>query len=413
MTDTLQPDSLGQGPQTPPVTMDANDWWHRGIAEEAKSNLADAMSYYQAALVLDPSHLGARANLGRLQYRNPDQPFLDEVNRRARFDVSEVLIEVRNPCNYRCFYCVAAGHNNVPVKRFDFAKIESVYRQIQSKLIVTSLECGGGEPTVHPEFPTLVRLCSEFGPVSFPTNNSQNPRRWLPEDTAKRLLIRAAVHPEAEEHLDRYIENARYLIDHGCDFRSIYISHPTRLARIPEYREMFAKAKVPFTPISFLGEYNGKRYPHAYTEEEKRMIGLSEDTRGWEHKVEPHVTRIRNFRGIPCLAGYRSIYITKDGAVRRCTFDGRPLNAPLKEALPCGVKKCGCGLFLEKLNVMESVDYHNYWGQKADLAPIDTEWMEPFAEQLGYKSANDATAKEFVRRYDALMEAYGKDEFPE
>ena len=40
------------------------------------------------------------------------------------------MLEIRNPCNYRCYYCIAAGHNNTPVQRFDLERIERVYSRI-------------------------------------------------------------------------------------------------------------------------------------------------------------------------------------------------------------------------------------------------------------------------------------------
>ena len=54
--------------------------------------------------------------------------------------------------------------------------------------------------------------------------------------------------------------------------------------------------------------------------------------------VEPHTTRIRNFRGIPCIAGRSHIYLANDGSFRRCVFDQeRVLDRPLDSAEPCGV----------------------------------------------------------------------------
>src|SRR5207247_8321112 len=120
------------------------------------------------------------------------------------------------------------------------------------------------------------RICSSHGAVSFPTNNSQNPARWLPKETARRIYIRSALHPESEPNLDRYVNNARYLIDAGCEFQSLYIAHPTRIAKIPEYREIFGRHGLPFTPVAFIGQYKGRPYPHSYSEEEKRLVGLEE-----------------------------------------------------------------------------------------------------------------------------------------
>jgi MoaA/NifB/PqqE/SkfB family radical SAM enzyme len=389
-------------------------YFRAALAEEELGNRDAAISNYKSLLALDPSHVGAIAGLGRLRFIPPDQPFLEEVRKRTSVDVCAVVIQVRNPCNYRCFYCVAKGHNNEPVERFDLERIDKAYSQIRSTVIGTQFDCGGGEPTVHPQFPELVRICSSHGAVDIPSNNSQDPKRWLPRETARRIFIRSAVHPETEPKLDRYLRYARYLIDAGCQFQALYIAHPTRVAKILEYRDLFSKQGVPFQPISFIGSYEGRLYPHSHTEEEKRLIGLEEETRYWYHRIEPHTGRIRNFRGIPCIAGYRYIYITKDGEFRRCLWDPeRVLEGPLDKPEPCGVKKCGCGMWLDKLNAVETVYTHNFYGVMVGAEPIPTDWMEPLAHSLGYGGSETAMTVESIRMYDSLMAAYGKDEFPE
>jgi organic radical activating enzyme len=386
------------------------------LGAEEHGDREAAISRYKSVLAADPSHVESIAGLGRLRFIPPDQPFLGELRRRAPVDACEIAIEVRNPCNYRCFYCVAAGKNNEPVQRFDLDRIEKAYEQIHAKLVVTTFECGGGEPTVHPQFPELLRICSRHGAVSFPTNNSQNPARWLPRETARRIYIRSALHPESEPNLDRYVNNAQYLIDAGCEFQSLYIAHPTRIAKIPEYRELFSRHGLPFTPVAFIGQYEGRSYPHSYSEEEKRLVGLEEESRYWLHKIEPHTTRIRNFRGIPCIAGFRSIYIKCDGSLRRCMYDEeRILKAPLQASEPCGVSNCGCGLYLEKLNSVESVGFHAGWAAIAGVEPLGIDWeaMDSLARSLGHEGHDEAMAAEGIQMYDTLMKAYGKDEFPE
>jgi organic radical activating enzyme len=392
---------------------DAIRQYSTALGAEERGDIEAAVRHYRAAVRLDPGNTEAVAGLGRLRFVEPPQPFNDELRRRAPVDVCQVVVEIRNPCNYRCFYCVATGKNNQPVQHFDLPAVERAYSQIDAEVIFTSYDCGGGEPTVHPQFPGLLRICAARGAVDFPTNNSQNPERWLPRDVAGRMLIRATLHPEAEPDIDRYLRHARYLIDAGCDFQSLYIAHPTRIAKMAQYAERFAEYGVPFTPISFMGWYEGRSYPHSYTEEEKHLVGLAEDDRFWAHKIEPHVTRIRNFRGIPCIAGYRSIYVLPDGRIRRCVYDGRSLPAPLQQPEPCGVNHCGCGLFLDKLNTIQTLGSRNFWGQKVGLPWIATEWMDAAANSIGHPGASEALAAEGVAMYDALMAAYGKDEFPE
>jgi organic radical activating enzyme len=391
----------------------ATEAYQKGKEAEKIGDLEGALEHYRNALRQDPKHMLARSRMGRLRFKQPAQPFMDEFRKRVPPDSAELLIEVRNPCNYRCFYCVAAGHNNEPVKYLDLGAIEKAYDHLTQKFVVTSLECGGGEPTVHPQFSALVELVARYGVVSFPSNNSQNPERWLPKVNAHRIFMRSALHPESEANMERYVRNARYLIDRGVVFYGTFIAHPSRMDKVEEYRNYFAKVSVPFTPVAFIGEYQGKHYPHAYNAEEKKIVGLDQPSRYWLQKIEPHVTRIRNFRGIPCVAGHRSIYITKEGSLRRCMYDlDRVLEKPLDKSEPCGVGSCGCGMLLDKINSVDTFAIYDPW-RKADLPAIDISWMRPFARTLGYSEPDDAIATEMRAMYDALMDAYGKDEFPE
>jgi MoaA/NifB/PqqE/SkfB family radical SAM enzyme len=387
-------------------------FYAQGQQAEKLGMVAQAIACYQIALKLNPAHGDSIAALGRLRFAAPEQPYMNELRSVLRDNVSEVTIEVRNPCNYRCSYCVAAGHNNVPVQMFDFEPIKAFYEGLKDNLIVTALECEGGEPTVHPQFPELIRMISSYGAVSFPSNNSQNPERWLPKETASRLVIRSSLHPQAEEDLPKYLKHARYLLDAGVHFTTTFVSHPSRMDKIADYKKQFAEAGVPFTPVGFIGLHDGKKYPNMYTDEEKALIGLTDSSRYWMHQIEPHVTRVRRFRGIPCLAGYQSFYLTNKGTIRRCAYDKRPLDGPLKEAKPCGVKICGCGLQLEKLNSLNTGEFFNSWASIAGAKPLDINF-DKMAQNHGYENVNEAMTKEQILMYDALMAAYGKDEFIE
>ena len=352
------------------VAVIADGYYRQGLSAEARGDLSAAIAAYQQAVSASPSHVDAIAALGQLRFVAPEQPLLSEIRKVSTPRVCEVTLEVRNPCNYRCFYCVAKGHNAEPVQYLQLDKIEEIYARVVADLIVTSLECGGGEPTVHPQFPELARVASKYGAVSFPTNNSQNPERWLPKETAKRLLIRSTLHPESEDNLDRYLKNARYLLDAGCQFVATFIAHPTKIAKIKGYQQLFQSHGILFRPVPFIGEYEGKRYPHAHTDEEKRLVGLDQPSRSWTDRIEPHTTRIRNFRGIPCIAGSQSLYISGKGELRRCLYDLQPIEKPFDSAKPCGVKTCGCGLFLDRLNVVSGISFYNYWAEFVGL-PCD------------------------------------------
>ena len=138
----------------------------------------------------------ARYRLGQLRFDPQAQPFLAAVRERAPIDMTEVVVEIRNPCNYRCFYCVAHNQNNTPVQQFDLEAVDRALARPKAESVVISLECGGGEPTVHPQFAELAAILTRYGVLSFPSNNSQDPKRWLPKANPERIFMRSTLHPE-------------------------------------------------------------------------------------------------------------------------------------------------------------------------------------------------------------------------
>lgn len=213
-------------PPIPSHKMQAHIAYAIGTQAEAANELDKAKQAYMFALRSDPTYTQAIARLGHLRFVEPAQPILGGLRKETPDVPGIITVQVRNPCNFRCFYCAAKGHNNEPVERFDLDamkaqldKIKIFYDSINVPFIVCDLECGGGEPTVHPQFKALMELLSNYGAVSFPSNNSQDPKRWLPQERTQRLLVISCLHPEAEANIDRYLKNARYLLDQGCWFQ--------------------------------------------------------------------------------------------------------------------------------------------------------------------------------------------------
>jgi hypothetical protein len=376
-----------------------------GEAAEASGDVGAATEHYRAALRFDPSHLEAIVGLGRLCFVPPKQPLLDEMKRRSPpRDYCGVVIAIRNPCNYRCSYCVGAGQNNTPVMMLDFDRLKAHFDSVGDVAIGTSFECGGGEPTVHPQFSELLRFCAKYGSVDFPTNNSQDPRRWLPLGVGRRLQIRGALHPQGESNIQKYLDYAKFLGDAGCRFRCDFIGHPLRLDKIEYYSDLFAKHEIPLIVIPFIGSYRGRSYPYSFTTEEKALMepyAPQDSAWGTYVRISGAVNRIRNFRGIPCLNGYNYVYIDSSHTMHRCVYDERPMSGRMKRPEICNVKHCGCGIPLENLNNSET----EFWPKLAELNGM--------AQTLGHDSAEAGVAAEYVQMYDAMMSAYGKEEFPE
>lgn len=264
----------------------------------------------------------------------------------------EIVIALRGLCNYNCHYCVT--HHEIEKQNlFKLDLLSTMYASLD-RFIVTSFECGASEPTLHPQIKELISLAALYGAVSIPTNNSIPPERWLPESTAHNVLVRAALHPQGELNLELFIQNLLSAKKMGANVRCVYVAHPSRLDKVDEYQSKFKKHDIPVELVAFRGEYQGRNYPESYTTSERVLLGL--DTQDWYARLHSEII-CREFAGIPCLAGYLSLYIGKDGELHRCENDRSVLDRPYDRAIPCPMKWCDCGLLLEELNTLS----HGHW----------------------------------------------------
>jgi hypothetical protein len=311
----------------------------------------------------------------------------------------EILFGMRGLCNYSCDYCIAqyGPHQQKPVL-YDLAWLEQLLVTSAARgdgFIVSSLECANSEPTVHPQFPNILDLLTRFGAVSTPTNNSIPIYRWLPT-YPERLSVRAALHPQGEQHLDKFIGRAKRMEDVGVDVTVIYVLHPNRVERAKGHMERFAEEGLSFLPQAFHGEYQGKHYPAEHSAEERELLGMDQASTYWYHRLHLEMT-IRDFQGIPCVAGWRSLHVSPPHNLRRCTHDLQLLEEPYREAVSCPVSKCGtCGLWLEEVNTLTPW-FWNGWRRLAG-------WPELPAPPVD----NDAEYRTRLAIYWDLMDRYGK-----
>ena len=299
---------------------------------------------------------------------------------------------MRGPCNYSCFYCVA-GNVSEKVSLHSLRKLREIYESLGS-FTVTSLECGGSEPTIHPQIRDILEICVGYGMVSVPINNSIPPEKWIPKTHPERVHVRAALHPQGERKLDLFLERLLRTRDTGATVRVVFVAHPERLGKIEEYRNYFANRQVAVEVAPFQGECRGKKYPDSYTQEERSVMHI--DVAGWYHRLLPDMV-VRDFSGIPCLAGFRSLYIGPDDRIRRCLYDPVILQSHYDRPMPCNVKYCGCGLLLKELNTLDN-SFWSYWHNLAGMKPPPpSEPMNP-EEQYQEKKAI----------YWSIMIRYGK-----
>jgi len=314
----------------------------------------------------------------------------DEVSPDINKDC-EVTIAIRCGCNYKCSYCVSNNIKDI-FQEIDLQKIETIYKNLNAGFVLSILECGASEPSIHPRMKELLSLISDFGMISIPTNNSIDCDKWLPKEKANHFYIRCALHEQSEKKLDGFLGRVDKIKEYGAHLCILYVARPDRIDKIDQYKLLFKDHK--FIPYPFVGIYEEKNYPEAYSEKEREILGLNNQNTAWLNRLFVE-TNIRNFKGIPCFAGNRSIYIDPEGNLRRCFYDTKILNNVLKKPAPCVVDNCGCGFLLEELNTLD-VFFFNTWRRFLNL-PV---YRDP--------RTSDEIFCENKAKYWELMERYKK-----
>ncbi|OGS41668.1 MAG: hypothetical protein A2506_06565 [Elusimicrobia bacterium RIFOXYD12_FULL_66_9] len=128
---------------------------------------------------------------------------------------------------------------------------------------------------------------------------------------------------------------------------------PPFLTRLAQLRDAFQEAGFPFSTMVFQGEHNGRRYPDAYTPEERRLIeGAIGGAPERQEAERDYRLDARSTRGKLCHAGRVYANVKADGRVFRCGQDAFGLKAlgnlfdedfRLHDAArPCPYERCSC-----------------------------------------------------------------------
>jgi len=225
-------------------------------------------------------------------------------------------------CNLKCPYCIAAWTER-PVD-FDaerFNRIADKLMEAPYRLVVR-LGVEGEIFLSSDILDGVVRLSHHprTEGVSFSTNLVVPWKRiepFLDRVDASRLGMGVTLHDTQIDDIDGFFDKVKRVHDRGALVFVGYVALPDRFPQIREYKARLDDMGVPF----ILNEYNGamesRPYPAAYTAEDRAFLR----EHFWsEHYYDMLVER-KNPRGRHCLAGYRYIYIGKDGTMLPCGME--------------------------------------------------------------------------------------------
>ncbi len=249
-------------------------------------------------------------------------------------------------CNLNCKYCF--DHDKDIKKTGEVPKINipSLIRTLNKTNKIFKINfVGGGEPFL---IPNLIEACKEITKkhyVSFQTNLTSIKIKELCERiNPKRVThIHTSLHIKELERLNlmnRLIENFQLCMERGFNIYAREIAYPPLASEVKEYTKFFKENNIELIFSHFVGVYNGKKYPAAYTKEETKIFGFD-----YKKSVETHKQT-----GKLCNAGYNAGIVDTQGNIIRCSKVKENLgniyqDIKFKDNLfKCSIEFCGCPL---------------------------------------------------------------------
>jgi MoaA/NifB/PqqE/SkfB family radical SAM enzyme len=279
-------------------------------------------------------------------------------------------------CNYSCEYCVVGQYNKSELKHNfnveQYLKIIDAIIQLPFSISIRVGVCG--EFFLSKDLIEGGRLLSNARNIkhlNLITNLSFDYKRYtelLKGYNHQKIAIVASYHPTQIRDKRKWLDTALQ-INKEFDFAVILVAYPPLLRELPLLVNELKQAGLEVFIQGFIGNYDNKQYPYSYTAEEKTFLKEIMYSR---HDYEFFINCKKP--GL-CNAGYKSLYINKDGEVFSCGMGkGMKLGNLLKSTeiyffnspRPCTHETCLCDteyintLIFEQHYFLTGINQHKY-----------------------------------------------------
>lgn len=151
-------------------------------------------------------------------------------------------------CNHHCYYCpshlnkgsYATGEKpGFPTDKEIETFLDNLPELLGDRKLHMAI--GGGEPTLHPMLPTIIKRVKEIDPdclLSLTTNGTRSSSFW--KSILPLTSINMSLHPEYLELKDRMLENARIIKESGTNLAFNLSLDPTRWEIVKDLYETFS-----------------------------------------------------------------------------------------------------------------------------------------------------------------------------
>ncbi len=283
-------------------------------------------------------------------------------------------------CNFRCVYCFHS-EQKLGAKIRPPAPVNDLVAFFDRSGLRWHLHLTGGEPFHYPNFLELCERLTKRHIISVNSNvDSPKVMQFVERIDPDRVdFVNCAVHLQQRtqrKRLPQFIEHVIALRTSGFDAYVTSVMYPDVFPLfLAHWDQLAAQGAAPW-PKAFRGDFGGKRYPDAYTDEERALIvefskraeafyadqfSLRDD----RPTIDPVVDREVFLKGIPdfsdrqCSAGHDLVRINHRGDIYRCGG-----NIPLGNIVT--------GEFRRMAPLSPCTDtYCPYYCTKYSIAPLD------------------------------------------
>jgi len=255
-------------------------------------------------------------------------------------------------CNLDCKYCYTFGDPSKKTGEITRIDISSLMKTIDKTGKIFNIHfIGGGEPFL---VPNIVDACIEITKrhyVGFNSNMITNKIEEFAEkiDPGRVSYINASCHIKELERvglLDTWIDNFLMYKDRGFNIGAEEVAFPPLLKEAGRYRRFFRNGGIELKFVPFSGEYNGKKYPRAYTKKEMKIFGIPKKGKDGTNKYNQYGKR--------CNAGYNFGFADKDGNIQPCPQINESIgNLYGKIEFQSGIRRCPFDVCWCPLNVFD------------------------------------------------------------
>ena len=257
----------------------------------------------------------------------------------ANYDI-EADWSLMTTCNFRCAYCFHSDRS-LGAKINPPAPVEQLVEFFDDSGFALA-------PASHRRanrftIPNFLELCEQLTKrhVISINSNVDSPKvlKFVERINPDRVdFVNCAVHLQQRtqrKRLPQFIDHVTALRTSGFDAFVTSVMYPDVFPLFLAHWDLLASKGVMPWPKAFRGDYDGKRYPDAYTDEERALIvdyskraeafysdqfSLRDDRPTIDPVIDREVflSGIPQFRGRQCTAGHDLVRIDGKGNIYRC-----------------------------------------------------------------------------------------------